>query len=90
MHHLSFAVCLLIDLITFLAGFAKPLARLHIGAYEEWTPGQPLKILLVGYNGARNTGSEVGAMDPFLARAASLSRWVLGHIKKDLEGQYDR
>ena len=26
--------------------------------YEEWQKGQPLKILLVGYNGARNTGAD--------------------------------
>ena len=26
--------------------------------YEEWKTGQPLKILLVGYNGARNTGAD--------------------------------
>ncbi|MDO5297158.1 MAG: polysaccharide pyruvyl transferase family protein [bacterium] len=35
------------------------MARLGIGAYEEWQPGQKLKLLLVGYNGARNTGSDV-------------------------------
>ena len=39
--------------------FSKILARLGIGSYEEWEPGKKLKILLVGYNGARNTGSDV-------------------------------
>ena len=29
------------------------------GSYDEWTPGKPRKILLAGYNGARNTGSDV-------------------------------
>ncbi|PKQ27889.1 MAG: hypothetical protein CVT63_05645 [Candidatus Anoxymicrobium japonicum] len=27
--------------------------------FEAWKPGQPLKILLVGYNGKRNTGADV-------------------------------
>ena len=41
-----------------LSGFAKPLSRLKLYPYEEYTEGQPLKILLVGYNGARNTGAD--------------------------------
>ena len=27
--------------------------------YETWSPGEKLKILLVGYNGMRNTGADV-------------------------------
>ena len=27
--------------------------------YAQWRPGETLKILLAGYNGARNTGSDV-------------------------------
>lgn len=27
--------------------------------YAQWQPGEPLKVLLAGYNGARNTGSDV-------------------------------
>ena len=34
-------------------------ARLRIGRHEAWHPGERLKLLLVGYNGARNTGSDV-------------------------------
>ena len=52
-------LCLLIYLITAISRFSKFLARLGIGSYEEWEPGKKLKILLVGYNGARNTGSDV-------------------------------
>ena len=44
--------------MVWIARWAKPLARLHLCCYEEWQKGQPLKILLVGYNGARNTGAD--------------------------------
>lgn len=44
--------------MVWLAGWAKPLSRLHLFQYEEWRSGQPLKLLLVGYNGARNTGAD--------------------------------
>ena len=27
--------------------------------FEIWSPGEKLKILLVGYNGKRNTGADV-------------------------------
>ncbi|MBQ2196032.1 MAG: hypothetical protein II407_03760, partial [Prevotella sp.] len=37
---------------------ARLLARLHLCQYEEWQKGKPLKVLLVGYNGARNTGAD--------------------------------
>jgi polysaccharide pyruvyl transferase WcaK-like protein len=30
-----------------------------LGAGEAWTPGSKLKLLLAGYNGTRNTGSDV-------------------------------
>ena len=41
-----------------LSGLAKPLSRLGLCRFEAYTEGQPLKILLVGYNGARNTGAD--------------------------------
>ena len=37
-----------------LSGLAKPLSRLGLCRYETYTEGQPLKILLVGYNGAHH------------------------------------
>ena len=40
------------------AGFIKPLSRFGLCRYENYVEGQPLKILLVGYNGARNTGAD--------------------------------
>ena len=53
-------LCALIYLITALSGFS--------GKQEKWEPGKKLKILLVGYNGARNTGSDV--------RVAAIARQV--------------
>lgn len=50
---------LLIYAITALAGVSEPLSRLGIGSFERWERGKKIKILLVGYNGARNTGSDV-------------------------------
>ncbi len=52
-------LCFLIYMITAFSRLAKPLSRLFPGTYEEWGPGKPKKILLVGYNGVRNTGSDV-------------------------------
>lgn len=44
--------------VVWLSGFTKTLSRLGLCRYEEHAKGQPLKILLVGYNGARNTGAD--------------------------------
>ncbi|MCR5394865.1 MAG: polysaccharide pyruvyl transferase family protein [Bacteroidales bacterium] len=41
-----------------LSGWMRPLSRLGLVRYDEWHPGAPLRILLVGYNGARNTGAD--------------------------------
>lgn len=49
---------ILVRLMVFLSGFAKTGAKFGLGSYEEWTPGSTLKLLLVGYNGARNTGAD--------------------------------
>lgn len=48
----------IVRLVVWFSAFMKPLARLHLCRYDEWRPGQRLKILLVGYNGARNTGAD--------------------------------
>ena len=48
----------IVRLVVWLSGFAKYLSRLGLCRYEEYAKGQPLKILLVGYNGARNTGAD--------------------------------
>lgn len=48
----------IVRLIVWLSGFAKPLSHLGLFHYDEWQKGKKLKILLVGYNGARNTGAD--------------------------------
>ena len=45
------------------------------GKYDEWKAGEKLKLLLVGYNGAGNTGSDV--------RTVSIARQVNGLFGKD-------
>ena len=47
-----------VRMVVWLAGYWKALSRLGLCRYEAYTDGQPLKILLVGYNGARNTGAD--------------------------------
>lgn len=49
---------LIVRVVVWLSGFAKPLSRLGVCRFDTYTKGQPLKILLVGYNGARNTGAD--------------------------------
>ena len=68
-------LCLLISLITAFSRFSKFFARLGIGSYEEWETGKKLKILLVGYNGARNIGSDV--------RVAAIARQIKDLLGKD-------
>lgn len=47
---------LIVRLMVFVGGHARRLPWLH---YDEWRPGERLKVLLVGYNGAHNTGADV-------------------------------
>lgn len=87
-------LCLLIYLITAISRLSKFFVRLGIGTYEEWKPGKKLRILLVGYNGARNTGSDVR-----VATIAKQIRELFGetHVQitvmtldvKSLEGYFD-
>ncbi len=48
----------IVRIVVWFSGFVKPLSRIGLCHYEEHQEGQPLKILLVGYNGARNTGAD--------------------------------
>ncbi len=68
-------LCFLIYLITAFSRFAKVLSKLGIGTYDEWNAGKKIKILLVGYNGARNTGSDV--------RVVSIARQIKELFGKD-------
>lgn len=56
---MDWLLCLLIRCIAWISKFSRPLSRLGVGEYDEWKAGEKLKILLVGYNGAGNTGSDV-------------------------------
>ena len=56
----------IVRLVVWLAGFIKPLSRIGLCRYEEYAKGNTLKVLLVGYNGARNTGAD--------ARVVALTR----------------
>jgi polysaccharide pyruvyl transferase WcaK-like protein len=54
-------------------------ARWMLGAGEAWTPGDKLKLLFAGYNGTRNTGSDV-RVEEMLRQV----RHILGADKVDL------
>ena len=87
-------LCFLVYALVGLARFSRFLARLGLGTYEEWKEGEKWKILLVGYNGARNTGSDVRVVA--IARQLrelfgedQVSITVLTMDEKSLEGYFD-
>lgn len=85
---------LIIYLIVFLARFTKRLSRVGIGEYDEYRSGEKLKILLVGYNGARNTGSDarvvsIASQIKKLFGSENISLTVMTLDKKTLEGYFD-
>lgn len=51
-------LCILIGMIAAASRCSRSLSELGIGKFEEWHPGEKLKILIVGYNGAGNTGAD--------------------------------
>jgi hypothetical protein len=55
--------------------------------YETWEPGKKLKILLVGYNGMRNTGADVRvvAMVEQFYRLLGRDRIEIGVLTLNLE-----
>ncbi len=61
---------LIVRFMVWLSRWAPFLSHCGIVRYERWQPGKKLKILLVGYNGARNTGADarvVALVDQLLA-----------------------
>ncbi len=68
-------LCMLIYIIKSVSRLPVFFSRLGIGSYEEWKPGEKIKILLVGYNGARNTGSDV--------RVAAIAKQIQDLFGKD-------
>ncbi len=69
----------IVRVIVWLSGLVKPLSRIGLCHYEEYKKGQPLKILLVGYNGARNTGADarVVALTQQLEKALGAEQFSL-------------
>ena len=51
-------LAIIVRILVWMSGFVKPLSRIGLCRYEAYSEGQPMKILLVGYNGARNTGAD--------------------------------
>lgn len=48
----------IVRLVVWFSGYVRLLSHLGLCRYEAYIKGQPLKVLLVGYNGARNTGAD--------------------------------
>lgn len=63
---------LIVRFISLVAGAAAVVPGIR---YDEWKPGDKVKVLLAGYNGARNTGSDV--------RVASMARQIVGEFGAD-------
>ncbi len=83
----------LIHAVVFLARFTERLARIGIGSFEAWKPGEKRKILLVGYNGARNTGADarvVGIAEQIqrLYGAENVSITVMTLDRSSMEGYF--
>ena len=49
-------VAIIVRIVAAFGGWARVLPGFD---YSEFVPGEKLKVLLAGYNGARNTGSDV-------------------------------
>ena len=60
---------------------------MHLCRYEDWQQGQPVKLLLVGYNGARNTGADarVVALTQQLEQTLGADRSELTVMTLDVE-----
>lgn len=85
---------LLIHIIVFLSRFSRPLSGMGIGTYFEWSQGKPIELLLVGYNGARNTGADarVAAIVKQLKSlfgAQSVHMTVMTLNEQNLAGYFD-
>lgn len=56
---MNLLLCSLIYAITAVSGLQARLPGPFWGTFDRWEKGKKIKILLAGYNGARNTGSDV-------------------------------
>ena len=53
----------IVRLIVWFSGYVKLLSVFGLGSYDEWSKGKKIKVLLVGYNGARNTGADARVVE---------------------------
>lgn len=67
----------IVRFMVWLSRWAQLLSRCGIVEYEEYQPGEKLKVLLVGYNGARNTGAD--------ARVVALVEQLIGEFGNKIE-----
>ncbi|MCD8015378.1 MAG: polysaccharide pyruvyl transferase family protein [Lachnospiraceae bacterium] len=68
----------LVKFFVFLSRFAPAFSKLGLidyKSYDSWESGKRLNILLVGYNGARNTGADI--------RVAEITRKLQEQLGKD-------
>jgi polysaccharide pyruvyl transferase WcaK-like protein len=56
-------MALLVRLTVSLGPLARIFAAFGLCRYDVWRPGKKLKVLLVGYNGARNTGADARVVE---------------------------
>ena len=84
---MDFILSLTVRFIVLLSSFSKPLSRLGLCHYEQYVEGQPLKILLVVYNGARNTGADarVVALTQQLEQAFGAQRTEMTVMTLDVD-----
>lgn len=77
----------IVRLVVWFSGYAKLFSRLGLCQYESYKKGETLKILLVGYNGARNTGADarVVALTQQLEQAFGTDKTELTVMTLDTE-----
>lgn len=85
---------LLIHIIVFLSRFSKALSKIGLGTYSEWRPGKQMELLLVGYNGARNTGADARVVAivkqlKSLFGAENIHITIMTLDEDNLEGYFD-
>lgn len=68
-------ISILVYIIAKLSGLAPLMSRLGLMKYSRWDGSGKFRILLVGYNGARNTGADV--------RVAAMTRQIESVLGKD-------
>lgn len=55
---MDYLIGIIVRVIVWFSKYSAMFAKWGIGAYEAWEPGKKIKLLLVGYNGMRNTGAD--------------------------------